>query len=53
MLALTLQVLGMFKKTGIEETTFGEVMTQHFEICRLKSIQAPSASAVAAVRVCK
>ena len=38
-----------FRKTGVEETFFADVLEQHATFCRVRGIEPPSASTVAAV----
>eukprot|EP00042_Codosiga_hollandica_P028182 m.146447 g.146447 ORF g.146447 m.146447 type:complete len:282 (+) comp52711_c0_seq2:1301-2146(+) len=37
----------LFQKSGVEETTFGEIATQHLEQCRFMSLPAPSVTSLA------
>ena len=47
---LYLQIVALFIKTGIEETTFGEIADHHLEQCRYRSFNPPSPSALSSVK---
>jgi origin recognition complex subunit 1 len=42
-------ILSQFRKTGVEETRFSDVLDSHLLFCRGRGIEPPTASTVAAV----